>query len=151
MVIISIVIMLIGLASTVTTRLPGHIMILGGALLFLSSAGFNNVSSWLIYMLICITVLAEGGGRLLRRYLTKHFSLSRSFCVNVTAGNIGGSIAANAIFGPIVGVVLWELLVGKTFLPRWSTIGQVLGCLLVVGLLRFFSGLAMIILTAVFS
>lgn len=149
--IVATVIMLIGLASTVTPRLPGHIIILGGALLYLSLTGFNNVSAWLIYTLLSITVFAEGGGRLLRLYLTKQFSLSRSFCVNVTAGNIGGTVVANAIFGPMVGLVLWELLVGKTFLPRWSIIGQVLGCLLVVGFLRFFSGLAMILLTAVFS
>ena len=149
--IISTVIMLIGLASTVSPRLPGHILILAGAVLYLSSTGFNNAPAWLIYTLLCIAVTAEGGGRLLRLYLTKSFSLSRSFCVNVTAGNIGGSIAANAILGPLVGLVLWELLVGKTFLPRWSIIGQVLGCLLVVGLLRFFSGLAMIVLTAAFS
>lgn len=144
-----ILIMLVGLGLTLLPRLPGTLVILGAAILYLGAAG-TAAPPWVVAALAVLAFVAEVGGRLLRLYLTRRYSLSRVFCVNSTVGNIGGILAADALLGPVLGLLAWELFAGKTLAPRWDTVGRVLLRLAAVAMVRFGCGLLMIILVFVY-
>ncbi len=142
-------IMLVGLALTLLPRLPGTLVILGAAVLFIGVSG-TDAPPWVVASLTVLSFAAEVGGRMLRLYLTRRYSLSRVFCVNSTVGNIGGILAADALLGPVLGLLAWELFAGKTLAPRWDTIGKVLLRLAAVATVRFGCGLLMIVLVMVY-
>ncbi|MBP2649356.1 MAG: hypothetical protein H6Q74_181 [Firmicutes bacterium] len=142
---IVIIIMLIGLGLTVIPRFPGTVVILAGAGLFSLGAGFAFGEAWIWDVLIGLVLIAEGGGRLLRRYLTRRYQLGRQLAAASTIGNIGGVLVTNALFGPVWGVLLWELLVGKTMAPRWDSIYTILLRLVAAAAVRFVCGVVMIV------
>ncbi len=144
-----IVIMLIGLGLTLLPRLPGTLVILGAAVLYIGAAGIA-APPWVVAALTVLAFVAEAGGRLLRLYLTRRYSLSRVFCVNSTVGNVGGILAADALLGPVLGLLAWELFAGKTLAPRWDMVGRVLLRLAAVAMVRFGCGLLMIVLVLVY-
>lgn len=144
-----ILIMLVGLTLTLMPRLPGTLVILGAAVLYLWAAG-ATAPPWVVAALVVLVFTAEVGGRLLRLYLTRRYSLSRIFCVNSSVGNIGGILAADALLGPVLGLVVWEFFAGKTLAPRWDTVGRVLLRLAAVATVRFGCGLLMIVLVLVY-
>lgn len=144
------VIMLIGLVSTVIPKMPGTLIIFGGFLLYGVSTDFTTFQPWITALLVLLTITAEVGGRWLRAYLTRRYHLSRLFCVNASAGNLAGIIAADALLGPVLGIIIWEVIVGKTFIPRWSTVGRVIHLLAIAAILRFICAIIMIILITVF-
>lgn len=143
-------IMLVGLVLTMLPRLPGTLIILGAAALYMAMAGQVAFPPWVTAALIVISFAAEVGGRMLRLHLTRRFALSRAFCVNSTVGNLGGILAADALLGPVAGLLLWELFAGKTLAPRWDTVGRILIRLAAVAAFRFGCGLLMIILVLVY-
>ena len=143
-------IMLIGLALTLLPRFFGTLVILAAAAAYMLAAGPADAPSWVGGALILLTIAAEAGGRVLRLYLTRLFPLSGPFCVNGTIGNIGGVLAADALLGPVFGLLVWELIAGKTFAPRWDTVSRVLLRLAAAAAFRFGCGLLMIILVIVF-
>ncbi|WP_312560380.1 DUF456 family protein [Anaerospora sp.] len=144
------VIMLIGVVGTLIPRIPGTLIIFCGALLYGVLTGFASFQPWLTVLLLLLTITAEVGGRWLRAYLTRRYELSRLFCVNASAGNIAGIIAADALLGPILGIVIWEVIVGKTFIPRWSTVGRVIYLLAVAAMLRLICAVVMVILITIY-
>lgn len=144
-----ILIMLVGLVMTLLPRLPGTLVILAAAAVYLTASG-SGAPPWVVAALIVLAFAAEVGGRLLRYQLTRNQPLSRLFSVNSVVGNIGGVFAANALFGPVAGLLLWELFAGKTLAPRLDTVGRVLLRLAAVAALRFGSGLLMIVLVLVY-
>lgn len=139
-------IMFIGLYCTLSPRMPGTLIIIGAAFFYTAIKGYPMVEPWVAYSLVLLVVLAEVGGRLARIYWTKGFRISMEFSSDATAGSIAGVIASDALFGPMLGTVIWELIVGKTFVPRWDTISQVLKRLAIVALLRFLCGVVMVLL-----
>ena len=143
-------IMLTGLLLTLAPRIPATVVILVGALLYRFITGLSGVPGWVWLSLIFLVVLAEIGGRLLRVWLTRQFSLTNRFSTDSTVANIGGIMVADAILGPALGLIVWELFVGKTLQSKWDTIGKILVRLAVVAVLRFICGLAMIIIIAIF-
>lgn len=144
------VIMLAGLVFTILPRVPGTLVILAGVLIYGLFTGFESFVPWVVMTLAVLVLTAEVGGRWLRVYLTKRYSLSRLFCASSTIGSIGGIVAADALLGPVVGVLLWELVAGKTLAPRWDTVSKVLLRLVAAAALRFGCGLLMIILAMVY-
>lgn len=143
-------IMLVGLVFTLFPRLTGTLVIFAGAALYLVSAGTAAAPPWVLASLVSLSFTAEVGGRLLRHYLTRRYAVTRAFSVNTTLGNIGGIVAADALLGPVLGLLAWELIVGKTLAPRWDTVGQVLVRLFAAAAIRFACGLLMIILVLVY-
>jgi uncharacterized protein YqgC (DUF456 family) len=141
--------MLVGLMLTLLPRLPGTLVILGAAALYIGAAG-GDAPAWVVAALAVLSFTAEVGGRLRRLYLTRRYSLSRVFCVNSTVGNIGGILAADALLGPVLGMLVWELFAGKTLAPRWNTVGKVLLRLAAVAMVRFGCGLLMIVIVLVY-
>ena len=144
-----ILIMLVGLTLTLLPRLPGTVVILGAAVLYIGAAG-TDAPSWVAAALAVLAFAAEVGGRMLRLYLTRRYSLSRVFCVNSTVGNMGGILAADALLGPVLGLLVWEFFAGKTLAPRWDTVGKVILRLAAVATLRFGCGILMIVLVFVY-
>lgn len=138
--------MFIGLVLTLSPRLPGTLIIASVAFFYSLIDGFSFYRPWLIITLVALVVFAEIGGRLIRTYLTKPFKLSVMFSTDTTAGNLAGIIASDALFGPFLGTIIWEVIVGKTLLPRLDTVLQVLYRLAFIAFLRFVCGCIMIIL-----
>ncbi len=140
------VIMYAGLYSMLLPKFPGSLIILGAAALYGWIRDFENSEPWLWWVLIGLALLADGGSRLIRYYQTKPYRLSRRFSVNATAGNVAGMITADVAFGPVLGVIIWQLVAGKTYLPRWSTTGKIMAVLIKAALFRLSCGIVMIIL-----
>jgi uncharacterized protein YqgC (DUF456 family) len=136
--------MTIGLYSTLFPKIPGTLVILGTAVLYCFLTDYITYQSWLIYALIFLCGLAEVGGRILRIYLTRREGVTRVFSTDTTVGNIAGLIVSDAILGPATGTILWELMVGKTLFPRWTTVSKVLSRLAAVAFLRISCGGIMI-------
>lgn len=143
-------IMAVGLVLTLLPRYPGTAVIFAGAVLYGYFTGFSSFAPWLVKTLVALMLLAEVGGRCLRLCLTRRFTLSRRFAVDGTMGNIGGVLAANALLGPILGVIVWEVISAKTFEPRLATVGKILGRLAAAAALRLACGLAMVLVVAVY-
>ncbi len=143
-------IMVAGLLCTVSIKMPGTLLILLSTVIYGIFTDFSTFSTPLIVVLISISVTAELGGRMLRIYLTKDYSVSREFSVNSSISHIGGVVATNALFGPLWGLIIWELLAGKTLLPRGNTMVKVLTRLAGVALIRIVCGIVMIILVHVY-
>ncbi|SCM80182.1 conserved membrane hypothetical protein [uncultured Sporomusa sp.] len=139
-------IMVTGLFCTVTLKLPGTLLILLGAAFYGAVTGYVSVAPWLVALLVLISITAEVGGRVLRLYLTRNYSVSPVFSVNCTATHLAGMLATNALLGPLLGLAVWELVAGKTLLPRGDTVTSVLLRLAGVACLRFACGLIMIVL-----
>lgn len=97
-------------------------------------------------MLLCLVVTSELGGRALRIYLTRNYPVSRVFSVNSTVSHIAGMLASDALLGPVLGLLVWELVAGKTLIPRSDSVLAVLYRLAGVALLRFICGVIMIVL-----
>lgn len=145
-----VIIMVVGLGLTLLPRAGGTLVICGAVALYALAAGQAIVPSWLWVVLVSLAAVAEIGGRLLRVRLTRRFSLSRLFCLGSTVGNAGGILAADALFGPVLGLLVWELVAGKTLAPRWDTVGRVLLRLAAAAAVRFVCGLVMIILALLY-
>ncbi|MDT8901021.1 DUF456 family protein [Anaeroselena agilis] len=141
--------MLAGLTLTLMPRLPGTLFILGAAIVYLWVAG-ATAPPWIMAALVVLSFTAEVGGRLLRIFLTRRYSLSRVFCVSSSVGNIGGILAADALLGPVLGLLAWEFFAGKTLAPRWDVVARVLLRLAAVATLRFGCGLLMVVLVLVY-
>jgi uncharacterized protein YqgC (DUF456 family) len=138
--------MLVGLVCTFLPRIPGTLIIIGGAILYGIVTGITIMQPLVAELLLTLILLAEIGGRLLRFYLTRHLLVSRLFSVDMTVGNLGGIIVLDAILEPLSGILIWELFVGKTLLPRWDSVSKVLLRLAYIAGFRFTCGLIMIII-----
>ncbi|MDF2874294.1 MAG: hypothetical protein K0R22_977 [Sporomusa sp.] len=139
-------IMLVGLLCTVSVKMPGTLIILLGAVLYGTFTGFLTFAPWIIEVLVFLVVAAELGGRALRIYLTRNFSVTRVFSVNSTVTHIAGMLASDALLGPILGLAAWELIAGKTLIPRSDHVLQVVFRLAGVAAFRVVCGVVMIVI-----
>lgn len=142
--------MMVGLFCTLIPRLPGTLIILSGSLLYGMAFGWKNYHSSIVFSLVLLVLLAEVGGRLLRIYLTQSATVSRAFSTDTTIGNAAGLIASDALFGTVFGTLLWEMVAGKTLLPRVNTVVKVLSRLMAAAALRFVCGLLMIFIVMIY-
>ncbi|SDF11080.1 Uncharacterized conserved protein YqgC, DUF456 family [Sporolituus thermophilus DSM 23256] len=142
--------MLSGLVGTLSPKIPGTVIIFVVAVLYGAVTEFATFRPWLTLLLCVLMLTAEVGGRWLRVYLTRRHQLSRVLCTNATVGNVAGIVAADALLGPTIGILLWELVAGKTFMPRWNSVAKVLVRLVAAAVLRFICAILMIILIYVY-
>jgi len=141
-----ILIMFIGLICTLAPRLYGTVIILVTAGVYALIIGVSVFPLWVAVSLSMLTVVAEIGANGLRVLLTRHSEVSRAYSVDTTVCNLAGIVAADALLGSLVGMTIWELLVGKALLPRLDSIGKVLVRLIATAVLRLNCGLIMIII-----
>ena len=144
------VLMFVGLVGTLIPRIPGTVIIVSAVLLYGITEGFANFEPWIIASLISLTVLAEAGGRWIRIRLTQRYPLSRKFSINAFAGNIAGIVVNDVLFGRTGGFILWQLIAGKIFYPRWDMVSTILSGLITAAAFRFFCGIMMIILVVIY-
>ena len=136
--------MFIGQLCTLAPNFYGTVIILGAAYFYLSVLGFSEVSLWIIIILTALAVCAEFGTRWFRRSLMKEYQVSGAYSVNTTVCNLAGIIVADALFGALAGIAIWELIVGKALLPYLDHISKVLVRLIILAILRFICGIIMI-------
>jgi len=144
------IVMLFGLVGTLVPKIPGTIIIFLAILVYGGITDFAGFAPWIWIALISLIVAAEVGGRWLRIYMTQRFSLSRRLSTSTAVAHLGGILAADALLGPVLGLIVWELIAGKALEPHSSTMSKILFRLAVVAALRFICGLAMIALTLMY-
>jgi len=93
---------------------------------------------------VSLVIIAEIGMRGLRSYLTKGYTISKTYSVNTTVCNLSGIIVADALLGSLIGLTIWELVVGKALVPYFESISKILVRLMIVAVLRFICGIIMI-------
>lgn len=144
---IVIFIMMVGLLCTLAPRLHGAVLIGIIAGSYGMVVGINIVHSWIGLTLLVVLFIGEFGSGVLRIFFTRHFEVTRSYSVDTMVCNFAGIIIADALLGSLLGMFLWEVLVGKVLFPRLDGISQVLLRLMFIGMLRFLCGLVMIFIT----
>jgi uncharacterized protein YqgC (DUF456 family) len=140
------IIMFIGQVCTLAPAFHGTLIILLAAGIYACIIGLNTIPLGVLFVIFLLAVITEIGGWWLRIHLTKNSKVSREYSVNTTVCNVAGIIVADAFLGALVGITIWELVVGKALLPRFDVIGKVLNSLMIVAALRFLCGLIMIII-----
>jgi uncharacterized protein YqgC (DUF456 family) len=142
------IILLIGQLCTLAPKLHGTLVILGTSFIYSLALGlqFSESQLRIFFLLLILTVVAEGGSSFFRVFLTRNYNVSRKYSVNTIVCNLAGIIVADALLGALVGAILWEYLVAKALIPRIKGIGKVLLRLALVALLRFICGIIMIII-----
>jgi len=141
---IIIVIILIGLICTLAPKLHGALIILLAAVVSTIIIDVGLLPLWVPVSLLVLTLVAEVGANGLRLFLTRHSEVSRIYSVDTTVCNLAGIVVSDALLGPLIGMTIWEVLVGKTLFPRLDSIGKILRRLIWTALLRLICGLIMI-------
>jgi len=141
-----ILILFIGLLCTLAPRLYGTVIILITAGVYVIIIGWHSLPLWVPVSLLLLTLVAELGVNGLRYFLTRHSEVSKIYSVDTTVCNLAGILVSDALLGSLIGMTLWEVLVGKTLFPRLDSIGKVLVRLIITAVLRLFCGLIMIII-----
>ena len=142
---ITLLIMFIGLLCTLAPRRHGAIIILVTAGVYAVSIGVSVFPLWVVVSLLTLTLVAEVAANGLRVFLTCHSKVSRLYSIDTTVCNLAGIVVADALLGSLVGITIWELLVGKALFPRLDSIGKVLVRLFATAVLRLICGFIMII------
>ncbi len=142
--ILTVVLMVVGLAGTVVPLLPGVVLILGGAVL--NHFTIHAVGWPTLLALTGLAVLAMALDFVSGAAGAKYFGATRWGAIGGILGAIGGLFfgVIGIFVGPLVGALLGELLGGQGILPAgrsgWGTfLGTTAG---VVG--KFLVGLVMI-------
>ncbi|MBP2628211.1 MAG: hypothetical protein H6Q68_2922 [Firmicutes bacterium] len=141
-----ILIMFIGLMCTLAPRLYGTVIILVAAGIYAVIIGVSVFPLWVAVSLLMLTLMAEVVINGLRIFMTRHCEVSRIYSINTTVCNLAGIVVADALLGALIGITLWELLVGKTLFPRFNSISKVLVRLILAAVLRLICGLIMTII-----
>ena len=138
--------MFIGLMCTLAPRLYGTVIILIAASVYAAYIGVSVFPLWALVSLLILTLVAEVILNGLRVFLTRHSEVSRISSIDTTVCNLAGIVVVDALLGSLIGMTIWEVVVGKALLPRLDTIGKVLVRLIILAVLRSICGLAMIII-----
>ena len=146
--ILTLLLMLAGLAGTVVPLVPGTVIILGAAVLHHFMAGPQRSVNWTTLVILTVLMLAAQALDLVSGSLgAKWFGATRWGALGgILGGIVGLFFGLPGIFlGPLAGVLLGELLGGRGILPAGrSTWGTLLGT--TAGLLgKFVIGLVMIL------
>lgn len=139
-----ILLLFIGLLCTLAPRLHGALIIgvVGSGYAMLM--GVNIFQSWVGVSLLVLLFIGEVGAGGLRIILTRHADVTRIYSVDTTVCNLAGLVVTDALLGSLVGMLIWEGLVGKNLLPRLDSIGKVLMRLIIIAALRLLCGIMMI-------
>lgn len=129
--VVTVLLMLIGLAGTVLPLLPGTILILVGAIVHrLAFGAEHSVGWWTIAALTLLMILSHVLELLSGSLGAKYFGATRWGAIGGILGGVVGIFfgLVGLIVGPLVGVLIGELLGGQNILPATrSTWGTLLG------------------------
>jgi len=122
--------MLVGLVGTLLPLVPGHVLILAGAVLHQVMLADGKAGWWMVALLAVLLLLSMLVDFLSGAVGARTFGASRWGAVGGILGAIVGLFFGliGLVVGPLVGVLLGELLTGKGILPAGkSTWGTFLG------------------------
>ena len=148
---VSLLIMLMGMAGIVIPIIPSIPLVWLGACVFALCTHFEKIRGMLLLVFALLTVFSIVLENLGSVYGAKKFGATRWGIVGSVIGMgvgfyLGGPIGL--ILGPIIGTVIFELIGGKDYRGALkSGLGNFVG-FLGGSLIKFFIGLAMIIIFA---
>jgi len=129
--ILTVLLMLIGLAGTVIPLLPGTALILTGAVIHRLALGAEHSVGWWTLLALTLLMILSHVLELLSGSLgAKYFGATRWGAIGGILGGLVGIFfgLAGLIAGPLLGVLIGELLAGQGLLPATrSTWGTLLG------------------------
>lgn len=138
--------MMLGLFGTFIHRLPGTPLIFFSALIYCLYGGFTAaVLEWL-GLLCALMVIAELGGGFLQRRFLSGAGVGKVFALDAAAGSFASLVLTDVLAGTVFGLILWELLLGKSLMPVLRRSGVLVLKLCVVALSRFVIGVMMIMI-----
>jgi hypothetical protein len=143
---ITILLLCSGLFCTLVPRFHGAVIIGIVASVYAVIIKVNLFQSYLGLLLLLLIFIAEFAARGLSNFLTRQFPVTGQESVDTVVCNAAALLVGDALFGPLVGTIIWKMLVGKKALPRLDSIGKVLSRLLVVTVLRLLCGIMMILI-----
>lgn len=115
-IILSITLIIVGLAGTVLPLLPGNFLIFGGILLFDFIFGFQKISIGILILLFIIALLSFVFDFLAASIGAKKFGASRAGIFGAILGGVVGFFIGNIfgiILGPLIGAFLGEIISGE--------------------------------------
>jgi uncharacterized protein YqgC (DUF456 family) len=151
--VLAIVLMVVGIAGTVLTALPGLPLVFAGMLLAAWAGGFEEVGGWTMAVLALLTLLSLGIDLMATALGAKRVGASKPALVGAVLGTFAGLMFGfvGVFIGPFVGALLGELVwlrgVGgrelgqatKVGLGTW--LGVVVGTVLKLGVAFLMVGL----------
>jgi uncharacterized protein YqgC (DUF456 family) len=140
--------MLLGLIGTFIHKWPGTPLIFLAALIYALFKGFSTPDITWIVILLVLSLVAELGSRLLRDWLMPQVAVDKVFGLDVAAGSFASLVITDVLAGPVLGLILWELLIGKSLMPVIKRSGMLVLKLYVAATFRFSVAVSMIIIIA---
>lgn len=107
---LSLALMLIGIAGTVLPMLPGPLLVFGGALLGAWIDGFERVSGWTVGLIALLAILAWVTDFVAALLGARRVGASRLALVGAAAGTVLGVLSGfiGLLFMPLAGAMLGE-------------------------------------------
>lgn len=149
---VTVLLMAAGVIGTVLPLVPGHVLVLAGALVHKFAFGEAGVSWWAIAIMAVLLLAGAAVDFLSGAAGAKYFGATRWGAIGGLVGAIVGVFFGlpGIIIGPLLGVLAGELMSGKGLLPAGkSTWGSLLGAV-AGGVLKFLIALIMIGVFAIF-
>lgn len=137
--------MFLGLIGTFLHILPGLPLIFFAALGYSLAGGFLQLE---IYWLIVLAVLMLTG-ELGSRYIVKLMpdtGIEKVHGLDVAAGSFASLVVTDVLLGPTLGLIAWEVLLGKSLMPVIKRSGLLVLELFAAAMMRFTIAMAMIII-----
>lgn len=136
----------IGLAGTFVHKVPGTLLILAAAIGYSVTSGTVLSSLFWFGVLFLLMVLAEFGGKLVRRRLLPQADIDKAFGLDVAAGSFASLILTDVLAGPVLGLLIWELLIGKSLMPLIKRSSTLVVGLFAAAMFRFTMAFMMLVI-----
>ncbi len=139
--------LLLGLTGTCIHRLPGTPLIFLAALVYGFVFGrFTGTGVTWLAVLAVLMLTAELGSRYLRRLLAPYAGIGKVFGLDVAAGGFASLVVTDVLLGPVLGLLTWELFIGKSLMPLIKRSGLLVLNLFAAALCRFIIAAVMIVI-----
>jgi uncharacterized protein YqgC (DUF456 family) len=138
--------MLVGLTGTFIHKVPGTPTILLSALVYGVITGFSTMHITWFMLLGVLTLVAELGSQYIRDRLFPDAGIDKVFGLDVAAGSFASLILTDVLAGPVIGLIIWELIIGKSLMPLIKKSGILVLKLVVAAMFRFSLAAAMIVI-----
>lgn len=114
--IIAICVMLVGVAGTVVPLLPGLPLIWLTMLVYAFIEGFESVDAAFLILTLIVLIAAEAADYFGRAWGARRFGATKRGALGAVVGSLVGLffLPLGLIVGPFLGVVVAELLAGRT-------------------------------------
>jgi uncharacterized protein YqgC (DUF456 family) len=138
--------MVVGLVGTFVHKIPGTPLIFLMAIIYTATMGSTTSKFTWVSLLFLLMVLAELGWPFMRNYVLPRAGIGEVFGLDVAAGSFSSLILTDVLAGPVLGLLLWEMLIGKSLMPLIKRSGILVVGLLVTALFRFSVAFAMMVI-----